>query len=296
MTHVVAVANQKGGVGKTTTAVNLAASLAAAEQRVLLIDLDPQGNASSAFGISPDQHDRHAYHVLVDGTPVRDALRETALPHLRLLPTNTDLVGAEVELVGAEEREHRLAGALDPDVMAEWDYVIIDCPPSLGLLTVNALTAATHVLVPLQCEYYALEGMSHLLATIDLVRGHLNPGLELLGIVLTMFDRRNRLSFQVDKEVSDYFGPLVFQTRIPRNVRLSESPSFGKPALLYDVTAPGTLAYLELASEVIARRASQPASSRSRSATEPDSSPPGHTPASRTAHLDTPSSSPAEVR
>ncbi len=254
MAHVLAVANQKGGVGKTTTAVNLSASMAVAEQRVLLVDLDPQGNASSAYGLEKERLSCHAYHVLVDGRPVVDAIVESELQGLDLLPTNTDLVGAEIELVTQPEREMRLREALEP-VRDRYDMIVIGCPPSLGLLTLNALTAADAVLIPLQCEYYAMEGMSHLLRTLDLVKSHLNPSLALEGIVLTMYDRRNRLTYQVETEVMNHFGPLVMPTRIPRNVRLSESPSFGKPALLYDVAAPGTTAYLELADDLIGRHA-----------------------------------------
>ena len=217
-----------------------------------------QANATSAFGIT-DAHDRpHAYDVLIGAARVHDCVRDTAIPMLHVLPTTTDLAGAEVELVEVSEgREQRLRAAL-VDSRAAYDYVIIDCPPSLGLLTVNALTAADRVLIPLQCEYYALEGMSHLLATIDRIRARLNPRLDLEGIVLTMYDRRNRLSFQVEEEVTGYFGRLVYDTRIPRNVRLSESPSFGKPAILYDVAATGTRAYLDLATELLVRHSATP--------------------------------------
>ena len=253
MAHVIAVANQKGGVGKTTTAVNLGASLAAAEQRVLAIDMDPQGNLSSGLGYSKSDIGMHVYHVLRGECPTCDAMLSTDLDHLKLLPTTTDLIGAEIELVEADGRHKRLAEALE-GIQDEFDFILIDCPPALGLLTLNALVAANTVLVPLQCEYFALEGLSHLIATIDRVRASYNTNLLLEGILLCMYDKRTNLSRQVADEVRDHFGSQVFDTTVPRNIRLGESPSFGKPVILYDIDSAGSRAYLQLAQELLQRR------------------------------------------
>ena len=249
---VIAVVNQKGGVGKTTTAVNLAASVAAAERRTLLVDLDPQGNASSGVGVSPRTVEKSIYDALIGRATLREVMQPTELSSLMLVPSKQDLVAVEVELVDDPDRPYKLRGALrELLAVQEFDYVFIDCPPSLGILTVNALAAADRVLVPMQCEYYALEGVTALMATIDRVKGGMNTELALDGIVLTMFDPRNNLAHQVADEVKKHF--FVYESVIPRNVRLSEAPSHGKPALLYDAQSKGSQGYLSLARELLTR-------------------------------------------
>jgi chromosome partitioning protein len=257
-TRIIAVANQKGGVGKTTTAINLATALAAIKKKVLLIDLDPQGNASTGLGVSRDARVRNTYHVVMEQITLAEAIQPTDIPGLDIVPSGMDLSGAEIELVDVEGREFCLRRALAPvaDGVGEnslYDYVLIDSPPALGLLTINALAAAQAVLVPLQCEFFALEGISHLMKSIERIRNGFNPDLALQGIVLTMFDKRNNLSDQVASDVREFFGDKVYNTVIPRNVRISEAPSYGRPVLVYDLACAGSQAYLHLAGEVIKR-------------------------------------------
>ena len=249
----VAIANQKGGVGKTTTAINLATALAAIGWKVLLADLDPQGNASTGLGIGQADRHRSSYDVLIGSATIVESAMPTRVPRLDLLPATVDLSGAEIELVALEQRTHRLVQAFAAIPAGRWDICIMDCPPSLGLLTVNALVAARHLIVPLQCEFFALEGLSQLLQTVERIRVGYNPSLSILGVALTMFDRRNRLSQQVAEDVRACLGPLVFETVVPRNVRLSEAPSHGLPALIYDLRCAGSEAYIRLARELIAR-------------------------------------------
>jgi len=259
--RILAIANQKGGVGKTTTAINLATALAATGASVLLIDLDPQGNASTGLGFARGDREDGTYALLIEGHEISHVQRPTLVPNLWLVPAEPDLAGAEVELVASTRREFRLRDALHTAAShgERHAYVLIDCPPSLGLLTLNGLTAADAVLVPLQCEFFALEGISHLMHTIELVRRGLNPTLRLQGIVLTMHDRRNNLSEQVAADARGFFGAQVYDTVIPRNIRVSEAPSHGKPVLLYDYRSPGAQAYVQLATELLRRERAHPA-------------------------------------
>lgn len=253
MGKVISIINQKGGVGKTTTAINLAASLAVAERQTLILDFDPQGNATSGLGVTKDRFlDKTVYHALTGSIYLSDAVFETDLPGLWVSPADQDLSGAEVELVNAIAREQKLKIALE-SVKDKFDYILIDCPPSLGLLTINSLTASDSYLVPMQCEYFSLEGLSQLISTAGLIQSALNPRLELEGILLTMFDSRNNLAHQVSNEVKTHFGNKLFRTVIPRNIRLSEAPSHGKPILLYDIESKGAKAYLDVARELIER-------------------------------------------
>jgi chromosome partitioning protein len=250
--RIIAVANQKGGVGKTTTAINLATALAACGKRVLVVDLDPQGNASTGLGVERGDRKTGAYEMLIDQVPIAEATRPTNVPNMWIVPTTPDLAGAEIELIDLERREYRLRDALAKKPLS-YDFILIDCPPSLTLLTLNAMVAADCVLVPLQCEFYALEGLSQLIKTIERVKQKLNPVLEIQGVVLTMFDKRSSLNEQVASDVRQHFGDKVYDTAIPRNVRIAEAPSYGMPALLYDIRCAGSQAYILLASEVLKR-------------------------------------------
>jgi chromosome partitioning protein len=250
MGKIIAIANQKGGVGKTTTGINLAASLAALDKKTLIVDADPQANSTSGIGFNPKEIETSIYECMVDGESVSDSIRQTELKFLDLLPSHIDLVGAEVEMINLDKREEKMRNALAA-VKDEYDFIIIDCSPSLGLITINALTAADSVIIPVQCEYFALEGLGKLLSTIKIIQSRLNTDLEIEGILLTMYDSRLRLSNQVVEEVSSHFKQLVFETIIPRNIKLSEAPSFGIPAIIHDAESKGAVSYLNLAREIL---------------------------------------------
>lgn len=254
MGKITAVANQKGGVGKTTTAINITASLAAAEKKVLLIDTDPQGNSTSGLGLDKDNLDGSLYDLYTGSKTLDEIIRKTGLPFLNIIPSNIELIGAELELAGKDSRESILKNALGP-VKHQYDYIYVDCPPSLSLLTLNALVAADSLLIPMQCEYYALEGISMLLRTFNLIKDSFNPSLEIEGILLTMFDGRNTLANQVSDELKRHFGDKVYKTLIPRNITLAEAPSHGKPVILYDIRSRGAQSYLELAKEIMENEA-----------------------------------------
>lgn len=256
--RVISIVNQKGGVGKTTTAVNIATALAAIGKKVLLVDFDPQGNASTGLGIGTDRRKVTSYDVLIDGVEPAQAVMPTEIPNLSIIPATIDLSGAEIELVTMTRREFKLKEQIARSSL-HFDFVLVDCPPSLGLVTINALTASDAVLIPLQCEFYALEGLSHLLKTVKLIQGTLNPKLAIHGVVLTMYDRRNKLTELIEQDVRSFLGEQVYQTVIPRNVRMSEAPSHGKPALIYDLRCSGSQAYLQLAKELIRREKQQAA-------------------------------------
>lgn len=251
-TRTFAIVNQKGGVGKTTTTVNLATALAAVNKKVLIIDFDPQGNASTGLGIAQNNRNVTSYELVLDDIDIKDAIQKTLVPNLHIIPATIDLSGAEIEMVSFVAREFRLKNILSKS-QYNYDYILIDCPPSLGLLTLNALVASDAVLIPLQCEFYALEGLSHLIRTVELVKGSLNAQLSIQGIILTMYDRRNKFTEQIESDVREYFGDKVYSSVIPRNIRMSEAPSHGKPALIYDMNCAGSKAYIQLASELLKR-------------------------------------------